>query len=220
MSIETYTGLITSEHSDKKNFVSVVTSSVNPQVQLQSVLLSMLSKFDLDLAQGDQLDQIGLWVGISRFIRTPLTGVYFAWDDSTVGWEFGIWQGPFSPTSGLTALPDDVYLTLIKAKIAANHWAGNVPDAYAIWETIFTNTKILIQDYNPMSIIIGVVGAPLDVLTQALITGGYLQLKPEGVDIELYAVPVDTNAFFAWDSNGSHVKGWDTGSWAKILQPT
>ncbi len=220
MSVETYTGLITSEHSNKPNFVSTVEASTSPQSLIQDVLATINNKFDVDTAIGKQLDIVGLWVGVSRFINTPLTGVYFEWDNASLGWDFGIWQGEFSPTSGLTALPDDAYRTLIKAKIAANSWSGNIPDAYKIWESVFTDTIVLIQDNQNMTIVIGVVGRPLDVLTQALLTGGYLPLKPEGVGILYYAVPVDENPFFAWGADGSGVSGWGTGSWAKILAPT
>lgn len=220
MSVETYTSLVTSEHLGKPNFIATLTASTSVEVLIQNVLAVINNKFDIDSAVGAQLDILGLWVGVPRLIATPLSGIYFEWDNAELGWAFGIWQGIFSPTTGLTALPDDAYRTLIRAKIAANTWHGNIPDAYAIWEALFTNTIIMIQDNQDMSMVIGVAGQPLDILTQALLIGGYLPLKPEGVNIAYYAIPVDTNPLFAWGAMGSGVSGWGTGSWAKILAPT
>ena len=158
---EQYLNLITSQHRQKARFVQTVQNSTAPFVSLQATLSSMISKFDIDDAVGDQLDIIGLWVGASRFIDTPLTNIYFSFDDTAeVGWDSGVWQGPFSPTSGLTSLPDDIYRTLIKAKIAANRWNGTIPNAYEIWETVFTNIKIIMQDLQDMTFVVGIVGTP------------------------------------------------------------
>lgn len=220
MSVETYTALVTSEHAHKPKFIATIEANASLESLIQDVLATINPKFDLDSAVGTQLDIVGVWVGVSRFIATPLSGIYFEWDNPDLGWSFGIWKGVFSPTTGLTSLPDDSYRTLIRAKIAANAWKGNIPDAYKIWETLFTGTIIMIQDNQDMTMIIGVTGQPLDVLTQALLIGGYLPLKPEGVRISYYALPVDTNPLFAWGADGSGVAGWGTGSWAKILAPT
>lgn len=219
--LDTYKNLITSEHKNKPKFMATVEANVKFYVHLQEVLNSLVPKFDVDTAEGAQLDIIGLWVGVSRFIRSPLTGIYFEWDGvASVGWDSGIWQGDFSPTSGLTSLPDDIYRTLIKAKISANRWDGTIPSAYEIWQTLFTNNTIIIQDNQDMSMTVAIVGTILDVLTQALITGGYILLKPEGVRVQYYAIPVDTNPIFVWDSEGDGTGGWDEGSWAQLLIPT
>lgn len=220
MSVQDYTLLITSEHSDKPNFVAMVGQDTQIQGRIQDILASMIDAFDIDKASGIQLDIIGQWAGASRFINEPLTGIYFEWNNPDLGWATGIWQGEFSPTSGLTSLPDDVYVNLIKAKIAANSWDGTIPTAYEIWESVFTDTVIMIQDNQNMTIIIAVQGQPLDILTQSLLTGGYIPLKPEGVEVAYYAVPVDNNPLFAWGTEGTGVSGWGTGSWAKILAPT
>ena len=220
MSVETYTSLITSEHSDKPNFMATLIASIGPISLVQDVLSTISNNFDVDNAEGAQLDIVGLWVGVSRFIDTPLTGIYFEWGNASLGWGFGIWQGAYSPTSGLASLPDDSYRTLIKAKIAANSWDGSIQHAYDIWEALFTGTIVLIQDNGDMSMVIGIMGRPLDVVTQALITGGYLPLKPEGVKISYYAIPVDTNPLFCWGGEGIGVAGWGAGSWAKTLIPT
>ena len=180
----------------------------------------MISLFDVDLAIGDQLDIIGQWVGITRNVNVPIDSVYFSWDeDYTLGWEFGTWQPSNAPAS-VTSLPDDAYRVLIKAKIAANHWLGTIEDAYKVWDSVFSNITILIQDNQNMTMNLAIVGGIVDSLTLALITGGYIPLKPEGVGIAEYFIPVNTGPLFGWDIENNYIKGFDEGSWARELKPT
>ena len=221
MTIETYLNLITSEHRDKPKFEATITAGVSPFAKIQDVLNGLPADFDIDTATGVQLDAVGVWIGRSRRIDTPLVGVYFAWDDlASDGWESGIWKGPFDPDSGLVDLPDDSYRVLLKAKIAANSWDGTIPGAYAIWATVFTNSQLVIQDNQDMSMVVGIAGQPLSIVDQALLTNGYIPLKPEGVRIQYYAIAPAAGALFAWDTDESTaLAGWDTGQWATELIP-
>jgi hypothetical protein len=183
-------------------------------------MAQMIPLFDVDLAVGQQLDVIGQWVGVSRNVAVPIVGVYFSWDDTAAdGWDFGVWQ-PVPPTTTLNVLPDDVYRTLIYAKIAANQWDGTTEGAYAIWSAVFPQFTILIQDLCNMSYNLAIIGGTIDSLTLALVTGGYIPLKPEGVLIANYFVSVDTNKAFAWDTENQYLAGWDQGSWLRELAPT
>lgn len=213
MTVEEYLNLITSEHRQKPNFISVVTANVSVAARVQELLASMIPLFDVDVAVGDQLDIIGRWAGVSRHIAIPISGVYFSWDgDASLGWDYGIWQGDLP--SEITSLPDGAYRTLIKAKIAANQWDGTTDGAYAIWDSIFTDISILIQDHQDMSYDLAIVGGIVDSLTLALLTGGYIPLKPEGVRVNVYFVPVDSNPLFGWDVESDFLGGWDEASWA------
>jgi hypothetical protein len=168
-----------------------------------------------------QLDAVGEWVGASRYLNTPLTGVYFTWDGlEAEGWDFGTWIGPFDPVSGLVSLPDSDYRILIKTKIAANSWDGTIPEAYRIWETVFADSSILIQDNQNMTMTVGVAGTVLSSVTQALLVGGYIPLKPMGVRVNYYAIGPTDAPLFAWDADASAaLAGWDIGVWGKILTP-
>jgi hypothetical protein len=221
MTNEDYLNLITSEHRGKEKFEATVVAGVSPFSKLQEVMLGLSADFDIDSAVGVQLDAVGAWIGRSRRIDTPLVGVYFAWDDlASDGWESGIWKGPFDPDSGLVDLPDDSYRVLLKAKIAANSWDGTIPGAYAIWATVFTNSQLVIQDNQDMSMVVGIAGQPLSIVDQALLTNGYIPLKPEGVRIQYYAIAPAAGALFAWDTDESTaLAGWDTGQWATELIP-
>jgi hypothetical protein len=219
--VETYQNYITSEYQEQPNFQAVIAASVAVYVQIQSLLNSMIPIFDLSQAPvGNQLDILGQWAGISRIINSPFSDIFFSWDDqASDGWDFGIWQDPNNPTD-IISLPDGAYLTLILAKIAANSWDGTTEGAYAIFAQLFPQYVLMYQDYQNMTFAVAIQGAVPDSLTLALLTGGYLPLRPEGVEITEYFVPVDTNPLFAWDCDSSSLGGWDTSSWAREILPT
>lgn len=221
MTIEEYLDLITSAFRQKPKFTAMISADVSVPARVQDLLSQMSALYDVNLATGHQLDVVGQWVGISRQVRIPISGVYFTWDgDYTLGWDYGTWQ-PSSQPFSVTTLPDDAYRTLIRAKIAANRWDGTTDGAYAIWDAVFPTITILIQDHQDMSYDLAFVGGIIDSLTLALITGGYIPLKPEGVKVNTYFVPVNPGPLFAWDlAETDLVAGWETGSWARELEPT
>lgn len=217
--VQDYQNIITSEHNQKPKYMAMVTNAATTFVYLQSLLQMMIDIFDLDkMPVGDQLDILGIWAGVSRNVSIPIAGIYFSWDDQVSnGWDYGSWP-PNNVPATITSLPDDAYLTLIRAKIAANNWDGTIDGAYAIWESIFPTTEILIQDNQNMTYAMAIVGAVVDSLTLALLTGGYLPLRPEGVMITEYLVAVDTGPAFAWDVPASPLlDGWDSGSWLREI---
>ena len=222
MTIDDYLALITSQHRNKPRFEATVSTEVDPYVGIQRVMESLPESFDLDTATGVQLDVIGEWAGRSRRLPIPLTGVYFAWDDTTAtGWEGGTWRGPYDPDSGLIELPDDAYRTLLKAKIASNNWDGTIPGAYTIWDAAFNTQSILVlQDNQDMSMIVGVAGQLLGTVERALLTGGYIPLKPAGVQVHYYTVGPAAGKLMAWDCESTALGGWDVGQWAAELYPT
>lgn len=216
---QTYLSLITSEHQNKPDFAATVEQLVGPLVQIQALFASMIPLFDLDTPPvGQQLDVIGQWVGASRFLKVPIPGVYFSWDDTASdGWDMGAWFDPLNPGTDVTVLADPFFLILIRAKIAANSWDGTTEGAYRIWAIVFPNLTILIQDEENMSFDIAISGTVLDSITQALLTQGLIPLKPEGVRINNYYLPVNTGPLFGWDMDTPYVQGWDVGSWPNVV---
>ena len=214
-----YTDLVTSEHADKPKFIASLRAITDPFVDLQAVLQGLPADFDLDSAVGVQLDVVGEWVGIGRQVKTPLTGIYFAWDTPGVGWDEGYWQRPFDPTQGLTSLLDEPYRLLLRATIALNQWDGSLEEAKAAIEPLFPNNAVYIQDNQDMSMTVAVSGPVLDVISAALLQGGYLALKPAGVRINYMFTSAPPAPVFGFDIDNDYIGGWDTGAWGQDTPP-
>jgi len=215
--IKDYTGKITSEHSDKPKYMAMVEAISQCFLDANIVASSLPSIFDLDDAVGVQLDDIGLWVGISRNVRTPLTGVYFSLDVDGLGFDQGVWQGPFDPDSGVTRLDDDTYRLLLRARIGANRWDGTMVQSKEILDLVFADgTLAFIQDNQDMTMTVCVAGTSPSALELALLTGGYIPIKPQSVGVDYYIVSTEEGPLFGFDSTNQYISGFDQGSWGKI----
>lgn len=226
-SVNDYLALITSEHSDQPNFVATVALTVQPYVDMQITLNGMCQLFDIDLAVGQQLDTVGQWIGRTRYIATPLD-IYFSFDTVGLGFDQGIWWGPFEAATGITALPDFQYRILLKATIAANQWDGTIPGAYAAWDSLLNpfGFGILIQDYGNMSMAYALIGPEPDVITKALFTTGELSLKPAGVQL-FHVLPtvypsgevggITGTPYFGFDVQNANIAGFDSGAWGNFV---
>jgi len=214
-----YLDRITSEHRSKPKFIAMVGGVLQPLADSQGLLNTLIALYDLDVAVGVQLDVIGKWIGQSRNLSVPLTGVYFSFDTAGVGFDQGTWHGPFDPVNDVVTLPDDAYRTLLRATIAANGWDGTIGGAYAAWNILFAGTGfgILIQDLGDMHMLFGLTGPLPDAVTVALLEGGYLSLKPAGVQVDAYLTPsVPDTPYFGFDAENTNVAGFDTGAWGLV----
>lgn len=210
-----YVGRIIPEHRSQPNFINMVSAVLQPMADTQVLMESYTGLYDIDEAVGVQEDTVGLWVGVGRYISVPLTGVFFSWDTTGLGWDEGNWA-PDTNATELVALPDAQYRTLLYATVAANQWNGTIPGAYSVWNTLFQGTGIgiLIQDYGNMHMAYALTGPIPDAVTLALFTGGYLNLKPAGVKIDYYWTPVVPDTpYFGWDVENDNISGWDVGYW-------
>lgn len=224
VAVDDYLRLITSEHNQQPDFIAMLTAYFQPLVDAQNQALDLPTMFDLDFALGEQLDFIGLWIGRTRFLKTPITGVYFTYDDGP-GYDSGLYIGPFDPVTGLTRLPDEPYRTLLKATAAANQWDGTLPGAYAAYAIMLEGTgfAVLIYDYQDMSMAFALLGPGVpDAITRALFVGGYLNLKPAGVRVRDYIVSANPDApVFAYDiETNPNIGGYDVGAYAEHIDPS
>lgn len=178
-----YTNLVTSQHADKPKFMASIALVGQGFADIRNAAESLIPAFDLDQAQGDQLDTIGLWVGIGRRIQVPITGVYFSYDIAGVGLDQGVWKGKFDPDTGVVVLDDGTFRILIRAKIAANHWDGTLGTISTVLNAVFANTgtTVYVVDNGDMSITFNFSGAGAYPLLRAVIQGGYIPVKPAGV---------------------------------------
>lgn len=158
MPIESYVASITSEHIDKPNFIAWLSSNLNKIDGAYTVLKGMDSNFDIDDAIGIQLDTLGTIIGRNRTLH-------------------------FQPISGASpTLDDETYRLVLKAKIAMNNWDGTIPKIYEIWDNIFTDIQLKIQDNQNMSFNAYILGFVTEI-RQDLIQQGYIVPKPEGVKV-------------------------------------
>lgn len=149
-----YTDLITNYHAGKPKFFDHVDLSTRPLIDVSAATAGLITAFDVDTAVGDQLDILGKWIGVSRAVAAPITGVFLEWDKERVGWDQGIWLGPYQSTDALTYLSDDVYRVVLKARIGINNWNGQNGTLPDILETALAGTgiKLVILDNQDMTI--------------------------------------------------------------------
>ena len=119
-----YTELITNYHATKPKFLAHVDLMTRPLIDVAAATSGLITAFDIDSAVGVQLDILGLWIGRSRVVSQPISGVYFSLDTDGLGYDQGVWQGPYDPDSGYMYLSDETYRVILKAKIAINNWDG------------------------------------------------------------------------------------------------
>jgi hypothetical protein len=219
--ISAYVGLITSEHASKPKFVALVSDLVQPTADMIAAATSLDSLFDLDTAVGQQLDFVGQWVGLTRSLKTPITGVFFSLDIAP-GLDAGIVWTPYTPTEGLEQLPDEQYRTVLRARILNNQWDGSLSNAYAILQALFGGTPYtpFLQDNGDKTIYLGLTGAIPDALTLALLTQGLLDVRPATVRIIAYVTPSANAPIFALDIENQYFAGLDTGALAVFNPPT
>jgi hypothetical protein len=218
--ISKYVGLITSEHADKPKFVALVSGVVQPIADMVAVAQSLETIFDLDFAVGQQLDFAGQWVGKTRDLVAPISGVFFSVDVAP-GLDEGVVWAPGTPSQGLEQLPDEQYRLVLYARVLNNQWDGSLPHAYEIYNTLFSGTGYLpfIQDNGDRTMNIGLSAKLPDALTLALLTQGLLDVRPAGVRILNYITPSANAPIFALDMENSYFAGVDVGAVA-VFTPT
>jgi hypothetical protein len=217
--LETYLGRITSEHANKPKFVAYVTALIQPFLDAQAFLRSLLTTFDLDTAIGVQLDAVGQWIGRSRFVQQPIANLYFSFDTVGLGFDQGVWKGPFDPTDGLTKLDDDTYRALLKAKVILNSWDGSIAEAAESLGLLLNNPSsiVAIQDNQDMTMTVGISGVVPSPFITALLEGGYLPINPAGVGVNYQITSINAVALFGFDVNNATIGGFDIGSWGGTL---
>ncbi|MBP1015752.1 DUF2612 domain-containing protein [Serratia fonticola] len=218
MSETKYQRLITSYHKHKPKFYDHISLITQPLINIQVATSQQVTDFDLDTAIGVQLDAVGLWIGIGRTIKTPIEGVYFSLDVEAVGFDRGTWRGEFE-AGGLTILDDDTYRTILRAKIAANHWDGTTETLSDIYQAIFPDhkTRIFAVDNFDMTMNVYITGENISAVMKAVIAQGYLDVKPSTVGIKSYIITSEPGRLFGFDIDNSFIAGFDTGSWGISL---
>jgi hypothetical protein len=212
-SIETYVDRLTSEHK-KPKFEATFRATLQPFIDLQNLIASIPSLFDLDTAVGAQLDVVGEWVNISRTIEQPMQDPWFRVGDAKRGLGAGAVYQPFDSGIYLTSLSDDVFRRLIKARIKALHWDGTSQQARAIILEFFAaaGTNFIIDDRQTMDVFYAISGAFPDVVTLEVFGGDYLPLSAAGVRTIKLVTSVDGAPIFGVGVNNGIIGGLGAGA--------
>lgn len=215
-----YLSLITSQHRPADKFVSHINLITKSLSEITRFSLDLNKYFSLDDAIGVQLDVVGEWVGISRYVSTPITGVYFSLDAESIGFDEGMWKREFDADSGFTELDDETYRTIIRVKIKANHWDGTSESLVEIYRSLLPgkDTRIFFIDNMNMTMDVFITGSVVDEVTKSIIKQGYLGVKPGGVRVNQYYInSVPKSPIFGFDISNDYIAGFDNGGFAVEL---
>lgn len=177
-----FTGLVADEHKDKLRYIQTVSLSTQGYADQIALCSQAYDLYDLDNAVGSQLDAVGLWVGLSRFVALDVVQ-YFSWDTQGVGWDQGVWWEVGDAESMVTTLQDTQYRNLLKVKIACNHFDGTLPSALAILNNaVSTDGCTVTATEGDMSVTFNVAG-DISTVMKAVIENNYIALKPAGIAV-------------------------------------
>ena len=136
--LEDYLALVPPEHAGKPKFMAELSLALQCFADVQTFLAGLPAAFDLDSAIGVQLDKVGSWIGLTRFVPIPIPNAYFSFDTPGLGFDQGYWFGTFDgPANYLSRLDDDTYRRLLYAKRLCNEGDGTVTMAQGVLETYF-----------------------------------------------------------------------------------
>ncbi|EBU6996458.1 DUF2612 domain-containing protein [Salmonella enterica subsp. enterica serovar Newport] len=214
-----YTDLITNYHATKPKFVEHIDLVTRPLAETSAAINGLINAFDIDNAVGAQLSIPGEWIGLSRVVREPISGVYFSFDTDGSGFGQGVWQGPYDPDEGYTTLSDDTYRLILKAKVAINNWDGQNDSLPAILDmaTAGSGLRMQIVDNQDMTVSVrlfpdtDISDVSLEIL--AVIRQGYLTVKAAGVYAGEIEVPSTGSRFFGFDIDNEYTGGFDECAW-------
>lgn len=218
--VSPYIELITSWHRGKPKFTATVAALVAPAVALTDFNNALTTAFDLDTAVGVQLDKLGEWIGRSRDVKAELGVVFFSWDTPGLGWQEGYWQGAFDPITGMVKLDDVTYRRVLYAKVASNNWDGTLDGLMSILTALFppsTGSLPVVIDNLNMNIDVGLSGKIPTSLFISLMTGGYVPIKPAGVQVNFSVTTVDDTPLFGFGLDSDSVAGFGVGAWGRRL---
>jgi hypothetical protein len=173
---------------------------------------------------------VGQWVGRNRFITTPVTGVFFAFNSAEalrIGFDQGQWLGEYQPTDAIVKLDDDTYRTILKLQVQANQWDGTLQSISESLIQVFPNLYIQDLGDTPTGLMAMHVLIPTALIDSLLlyVAEQDFPIKPSGVRMTFIDNPAVTGAgpVFAFDvpyTAGPPVGpmgGFNQGSWGQII---
>ena len=183
--VDNYLKLITGEHRDKPQYMSMVRALLSHSNEIFSLGVELDDDFDLDYADGVQEDVLGEIIGASRMLG-------------------------YQPEFNLNPILDNAnFRSLLMAKISKNMWKGGIQDLATTWKVLF-GTPILIEDNQDMTIDVVIISNRLDKMTQQMIRNGDIIPKPQSVLVIAYSA---NDHVFGYDIENDVITGYDKGNW-------
>lgn len=120
---EEYASLISETNYLREKFMLLCRSFLQPGVSMHTAIESFDLAFDIENAAGEQLDVLGLYVGVKR-------------------------QLDYSPSEGGPEMDDEEFRTMIRLKVAQNIWDGTNEGASEAYRKIFGDKFTFVQADN------------------------------------------------------------------------
>jgi len=183
-----YKTLATPAYRDLPRFGAVLDAITQPLADVVSTAAGLIADFDLDTAEGAQLDKVGEWVGITRAVITPVPNQFFTWNSTTKGWNAGYWKGPFTPVDGVSLLDDTSYRAALRFKIAQNHWEGPLSgfNSFFVRLEAASENIVIVHDNMDMTMSVSFFGPIMSNFLRLFIEQQDMVPRPMGVAISGY----------------------------------
>ena len=168
---------IYAQYRDKQKLVSWIGISGHLGNEIESAYQDIAGSYDIDSANTHELDVLGRIVGITRSFEAVIEFSSSQYGRS----QFGASQ--FQPTRGITdsALNNDIYRLLIKAKIAKNTNDATIDGILFAVGVIIETDDISLNDHENMSMTISF-GSLTDI-EEIVLSQFDIIPKPQGVNI-------------------------------------
>jgi hypothetical protein len=203
MTLSEYLSLVPMWNAGRPRFMNTVATLLQPLVDAQDMLAKLTADFDLDTAVGVQLDAVGQWIGRTRYILLPIHGVYFSFDlpAENVGFDKGIWFGPYDTPDGVQRLDDDTFRMVLKLQAIANHWDGTVPSLADELDRVFPGISIVDMGDTPAGLMTMDVLIPTNLISTLLLSilEQDFPIKPSGVLVNFIETTLPGTPIFAFD---------------------
>lgn len=205
--------LITDQFKDKVVFNKHLELILHPRAEIQEVYRQLMQERSLDTAYGAQLDILGSLVGQPRTLINADLESFFGFLGDITADSFGTigdpsvgsvyWDGIQARTGDIT-LVDDLYRTLIKAKILKNVTRATPEDMMRFCNFVFSTDSSTVQNEGggQFTMAVGKLLSKQEVgLLRWINTSAYYDstLLPKPVGVRIDFAHFNGEKFFAFD---------------------
>lgn len=218
MFVDSYLNLLILQYSDLPKASQTIEALIAKYEELFNVVREFEAAFDIDTAEGVQLDTIGKIVGLSRTVPDVIPKVYFGFADTPNAETFS--KAPFFRTFDAiytdTQLNDTDYRFFLKAKITKNViTAKMIDDSLSIQDAIsfMFGNEAYINDNQDMTMTL-FIDEPYPTRLISFLIALDLIPRPQAVGVK-YAIIISSKTFGF--NNNPNALGFGAGKFARVL---